>query len=88
MRQHSCATSLVFTSNLVPLSLPLAIPLMPHVQSRANDQFKLATDPLLEGVSGRYYVSARDTRANAAAYDAAARKKLWDYCEAVSGVTY
>lgn len=57
-------------------------------QSRANDQFKLATDPSLEGASGGYYIGGRETRANAAAYDAAARAKLWEYCGELSGVKY
>jgi NAD(P)-dependent dehydrogenase (short-subunit alcohol dehydrogenase family) len=37
----------------------------------------------LEGVSGRYYDGLRDARAKPQAYDAAARRKLWDLTESL-----
>ncbi|KAG5178086.1 oxidoreductase [Tribonema minus] len=56
--------------------------------NRANDQYTLATSENLKGVSGKYFISARETRANPACYDPVARKQLWDYCAKVSGFDY
>jgi NAD(P)-dependent dehydrogenase (short-subunit alcohol dehydrogenase family) len=44
---------------------------------------RLAVDPALEGVTGKYYDVLREARADAQAYDAAARRRLWDLSEAL-----
>jgi NAD(P)-dependent dehydrogenase (short-subunit alcohol dehydrogenase family) len=42
---------------------------------------RLAIDPEVEGVSGRFFDRQRETEADAQAYDAGARRKLWDLSE-------
>ena len=38
-------------------------------------------DPELDGVSGRFFNGTRETRADAQAYDADARRRLWEESE-------
>jgi NAD(P)-dependent dehydrogenase (short-subunit alcohol dehydrogenase family) len=45
----------------------------------------LATSPDLEGVSGEYFDRTRPARANAQAYDAAARRTLWRVSRQLTG---
>jgi NAD(P)-dependent dehydrogenase (short-subunit alcohol dehydrogenase family) len=44
---------------------------------------RLALDPALEGVSGRYYDGLDEARADAQAYDTHARRKLWKLSESL-----
>lgn len=46
----------------------------------------LATGPAAEGVTGRYFDGERESRANAQAYDAEARRRLWELSERLTGV--
>ena len=45
----------------------------------------VATSPDLEGVTGEYFDRARPGRANPQAYDAEARRRLWDLTEQLTG---
>ena len=54
----------------------------------ANDQYYVATDPPLEGVSGKYYVSSRERNAPSPAYDLEARRKLWDILQEQTGAVW
>lgn len=54
----------------------------------ANYELRAATDPALEGVSGAYFVGGRETRAPAAAYDAAAQQRLWALLEGQTGAAW
>ncbi len=47
---------------------------------------RLAISPDLEGVSGRYFDGRREARANAQAYDAEARERLWTLSEKLTGL--
>jgi NAD(P)-dependent dehydrogenase (short-subunit alcohol dehydrogenase family) len=47
---------------------------------------RLAIDPRLEGVTGRYYNGTRESRADPQAYDAAARRRLWELSERLTGL--
>jgi hypothetical protein len=47
---------------------------------------RLVADPELEGVTGRYFDRTRESRANDQAYDADARRKLWELSEELSGL--
>ena len=47
---------------------------------------RLAADPALEGVSGRYFVGLHEARADAQAYDAAARRRPWEVSERLTGL--
>ncbi len=55
------------------------------VQEGANATVYLAVSPKLEGVTGRYFEGTREARANRQAYDAEARKRLWDLSEDLCG---
>jgi NAD(P)-dependent dehydrogenase (short-subunit alcohol dehydrogenase family) len=51
------------------------------VEEGAEATLRLATSPDLEGVTGRYFDGLRESRANAQAYDPAARRRLWELSE-------
>ena len=48
----------------------------------------LVADPELDGVSGRYFDKTHESRANEQAYDADARRRLWELSEELTGVRY
>ena len=54
----------------------------------ANNEFKLATDPELAQVTGKYFVGGRESRMGSAAQDSGARQKLWGIMTAQTGATY
>eukprot|EP00189_Rhodosorus_marinus_P003678 CAMPEP_0113973598 /NCGR_PEP_ID=MMETSP0011_2-20120614/14580_1 /TAXON_ID=101924 /ORGANISM="Rhodosorus marinus" /LENGTH=278 /DNA_ID=CAMNT_0000991621 /DNA_START=176 /DNA_END=1012 /DNA_ORIENTATION=+ /assembly_acc=CAM_ASM_000156 len=56
--------------------------------SSANNETFLATDPSLEGVSGKYFVSRRETKAAFSTYDEQVRRKLWEQLETLTQATY
>jgi NAD(P)-dependent dehydrogenase (short-subunit alcohol dehydrogenase family) len=58
---------------------------MSTVQEGAEATVRLATSPELEGVTGRYFDGRLEARANRQAYDAQARKRLWDLSEELCG---
>jgi NAD(P)-dependent dehydrogenase (short-subunit alcohol dehydrogenase family) len=60
-------TNMVRDAKIKPLGTP---------QSGADAEIYLATSPDLQNVTGKYFNVQREARANAQAYDAAARKKL------------
>ena len=47
----------------------------------AKTQIFLASSPLVEGVSGGYFVKSKAARSSARSYDVDARKRLWDVSE-------
>jgi NAD(P)-dependent dehydrogenase (short-subunit alcohol dehydrogenase family) len=51
------------------------------VQEGTEAVMRLAASPELEGVTGRYFDGTREARADRQAYDAGARKRLWDLSE-------
>ncbi len=54
---------------------------MSSVQEGVEATVRLAISPELEGVTGRYFDGQREGRADRQAYDAQARKRLWDLSE-------
>jgi NAD(P)-dependent dehydrogenase (short-subunit alcohol dehydrogenase family) len=58
---------------------------MSSVQEGAEATVRLAVSPELEGVTGRYFDGQREGRAHRQAYDAQARKRLWDLSEQLCG---
>ena len=56
--------------------------------SEANDEFKAATDPALEGTSGAYFVGGRAVRPPKIALDKAAQQKLWAILEDQAGACW
>ena len=47
---------------------------------------RLAADPALDGVTGRYFNRTRESRADEQAYDPAARRRLWELSERLTGL--
>jgi NAD(P)-dependent dehydrogenase (short-subunit alcohol dehydrogenase family) len=47
---------------------------------------RLAADPTVEGVTGRYFNGTREARADEQAYDPAARRRLWELSERLTGL--
>jgi NAD(P)-dependent dehydrogenase (short-subunit alcohol dehydrogenase family) len=47
---------------------------------------RLIVDPSLDDVSGRFFDGTRESQASAQAYDADARRRLWDESERLAGV--
>jgi NAD(P)-dependent dehydrogenase (short-subunit alcohol dehydrogenase family) len=56
------------------------------VQTGIDSEVHLATSPDLEAVTGQYFDQTRPARANAQAYDAVARRKLWRLSERLVGL--
>ncbi len=59
---------------------------MGPVETGIEAEVHLATAPELDGVSGEYFDRTRRARAHAQAYDAAARRKLWQLSEHWVGI--
>ena len=59
---------------------------MSTVREGAGATVRLAVSPELEGVTGRYFDGQKEARANRQAYDAEARKRLWDLSEELCGL--
>jgi NAD(P)-dependent dehydrogenase (short-subunit alcohol dehydrogenase family) len=47
---------------------------------------RLAADPRLDGVTGRYFNRTQEARADEQAYDAGARRRLWELSERLTGL--
>ncbi len=47
----------------------------------------LATSPLLEGTSGKYFHDRKEIRSKAVTYDKEVRRKLWEISEAMTGMS-
>jgi NAD(P)-dependent dehydrogenase (short-subunit alcohol dehydrogenase family) len=60
---------------------------MSTVREGADATLRLIADPELDGVSGRYFDGTREARANAQAYDADARARLWELSEQLTGAS-
>lgn len=54
----------------------------------ANDEFFVSTISELDGVTNEYFVGGRSRRAPAPAYDAKARRKLWDVLCDMTGAVW
>jgi NAD(P)-dependent dehydrogenase (short-subunit alcohol dehydrogenase family) len=51
----------------------------------ADSTMRLAVDPALDGVTGRFFDREAEARAEAQAYDPDARRRLWDLSEKLAG---
>src|SRR3954468_12875462 len=49
---------------------------------------RLAADPELDGMTGRYFNRTREARADDQAYDADARRRLWELSERLTGLRW
>jgi NAD(P)-dependent dehydrogenase (short-subunit alcohol dehydrogenase family) len=71
-------TNMVIESGYAPTS---------SVEEGADAILQLATSPELEGKTGLYFDGQRQARANAQAYDAGARQRLWDLSIRLTGLS-
>ncbi|UYY58561.1 SDR family oxidoreductase [Sphingomonas sp. S2-65] len=67
-----------------PLMRALAWPFSKRPATAARAVIRLATDPTLAGVSGRYFEGMKETRPAPAARDAASAGRLWGISEALT----
>jgi hypothetical protein len=70
-------TTMVRTAGHTPIS---------KVETGAAAVMRLAAAPELDGVTGRYFNVTTESRANAQAYDADARARLWTLSQALTGL--
>ncbi len=56
------------------------------VEQGVQATLRLAIDPELDGVTGRFFDGTRDTEAHPQAYDPEARRRLWELSEELTGV--
>lgn len=68
---------------ILQLSVKLATPFMVSAASGARGPLRLATDPALDGVTGRYFASGREATPSRAARDDAGARRLWEASEAL-----
>jgi NAD(P)-dependent dehydrogenase (short-subunit alcohol dehydrogenase family) len=55
-------------------------------EAGAATSIKLASDPALEGDSGKYYAAGRQIRSSARSYDEQAAMKLWEISTKLTGI--
>jgi NAD(P)-dependent dehydrogenase (short-subunit alcohol dehydrogenase family) len=58
---------------------------MSSVEDGVEATARLAADPDLDGVTGRYFDGTSESRANEQAYDPEARRRLWELSEELTG---
>ena len=56
-------------------------------ETGADAEVFLATSPQLENITGKYFDVKKETKAHSQAYDAKARKKLWELSIELTGLT-
>jgi len=56
------------------------------IEEGAEATERLIADPALDGVTGRYFNGLREARADDQAYDAEARRRLWELSERLAGL--
>lgn len=59
---------------------------MSSLQDGVDAVMRLAADPALDNMTGRYFDQLKEARANAQAYDLAARRQLWQLSEQLTGL--
>ncbi|XP_071790160.1 polyprenol dehydrogenase-like [Asterias amurensis] len=73
----------VNTNMLIKAWGPIGIPI-----EEANFVFRAATDPVLDKVTGKYFVDDKDTETSAIAYDREKQDKLWATLVEITGAVY
>jgi NAD(P)-dependent dehydrogenase (short-subunit alcohol dehydrogenase family) len=56
------------------------------VEEGARATERLIADPALDGITGRYFDGTHESRAHPQAYDAEARRQLWELSERLTGL--
>jgi NAD(P)-dependent dehydrogenase (short-subunit alcohol dehydrogenase family) len=61
-------------------------PFMRSPEQGADTLVWLASSPEVDGVSGKYYSDRKEIEAKSVAYDRAARRRLWEISEELTGL--
>jgi hypothetical protein len=61
-------------------------PFMRSPEQGADTLIWLASSPEVEGVSGKYFSDRKEIEAKKVAYDPAARRRLWEISEDLTGL--
>ena len=61
---------------------------MSTVEEGRDATVRLAVDPELDGVTGKYFDGMRESTADPQAYDPEAREQLWSVSEAMTGIRF
>jgi retinol dehydrogenase 14 len=61
-------------------------PFMRSPEQGADTLIWLASSPEVEGVNGKYFSDRKEIEAKKVAYDPAARRRLWEICEDLTGL--
>ena len=54
----------------------------------ADEEFNVATDPKLDGITGKFFVKGSETNSKPISYDVDARKRLWDILVDLTGANF
>ncbi|XP_038079358.1 dehydrogenase/reductase SDR family member on chromosome X-like [Patiria miniata] len=73
----------VNTNMLMKAWGPIGIPV-----NEANSQYIAATDPALDGVTGKYFVDDKDTKSSNLSYDKDLQDKIWDILVKLTGAVF
>ena len=69
-------------ATFMPTKMVLAErPSMDSLEDGVDSMERIVADPVLAGVTGRFFDHTREAAANAQAYDASARARLWTVSE-------
>jgi NAD(P)-dependent dehydrogenase (short-subunit alcohol dehydrogenase family) len=69
------------------LLLPLARPFMKTPTTGAATSIRLASDPALDGVTGRFYANGKPKRSSTRSYDVQTAERLWQVSDGLVAVT-
>jgi NAD(P)-dependent dehydrogenase (short-subunit alcohol dehydrogenase family) len=87
LREHRVTANALHPATYMPTTMVRAAGVSPTstLEEGVNATARLASDPSLEQVSGRYFNGVREDRADPQAYDAEARRRLWELSELLTG---
>lgn len=73
------------TPGVFKFLITLGAPFLSTPAKGARTSLFVATSPKVEGVTGKYFASARERKSSRVSYDEAARKRLWELSEKLVG---
>jgi NAD(P)-dependent dehydrogenase (short-subunit alcohol dehydrogenase family) len=80
------ATNLARDNGLTTVAWNLASTFMKSTEKGARTQVFLASSPELEGVTGKYFIDAKEARSSAESQDADIARRLWDLSAQMTGL--
>jgi NAD(P)-dependent dehydrogenase (short-subunit alcohol dehydrogenase family) len=88
LRDTGVTANCLHPGTYMPTKMVLAAGVTPvdSLETGVEATMRLATDPALDGVSGRYYNRLREARALGQAYDPRARRRLGELSERLTGL--